>query len=119
LPDSTDDPQFTTIELTSVISSFNPKKATGPDGLNASIITRIHTVMPILLLKLFNLCLKIGHFPTEWKVAAVKLIPKPGHTKGTHKANHPISLLSLLSKCLEKLKSCRLPWYALTKHWIS
>jgi hypothetical protein len=119
LPDSTDDPQFTALELSSVIASFSPKKAPGLDGFSAAIIIRVHTVMPALLLSLFNLCLVIGHFPTEWKAAAVKLLPKPGQTENTHKACRPISLLPLLGKCLEKLISRRLSWYALTKNWIS
>jgi hypothetical protein len=119
LPDSTDNPQFTTLELSSVISSFSPKKAPGHDGFNAPIITRIHAVMPALLITLFNLCLAIGHFPTEWKKAVVKLIPKPGQTEGTDKANRPISLLPLLGKCLEKMISRRLSLYALTRRWIS
>jgi hypothetical protein len=75
--------------------------------------------MPTLLLTLFNLSLTIGHFLTEWKTAVVKLIPKPGQTEGTHKANRPISLLPLLGKCLEKMIPRRLSWYVLTRRWIS
>jgi hypothetical protein len=119
LSNSTNDPPFTTLELSSVISSFNSKKAPGHDGFNAPIISRIYTVMSALLLPLFNLCLTIGHFHTEWKTVVVKLIPKPGQTEGTHKANRPISLLPLLGKCLEKMISRRLSWYALTRRWIS
>ncbi len=115
LLDSTDDPHFTATELSSVILSFDTKKAPGLDGFNAAIIERIHTVTPSLLLTLFNLCLSMGHFPKEWKTVAVKLLPKPGQPEDTHKANRPISLLLLLGKCLEKLVSSRLTWYALTK----
>jgi len=119
LPNSTDDPHFTATELSSVISSFDPKKAPGLDGFNASIIGRVHSVIPSLLLSLFNLCLSMGHFPKEWKAAAVKLLPKPGQPEDSHKANRPISLLPLLGKCLEKLISRRLSWYALTKQWVT
>jgi hypothetical protein len=105
---STDDPHFTATELSSVISSFDTKKALELDGFNKAIIEKIHTVMPLLPLTLFNLCLSMGHFPKEWKTAAVELLPKPGQSEDTHKTNRPISLLPLLGKCLEKLISRRL-----------
>ena len=50
---------------------------------------------------IFNLSLKNGELPTEWKVSAVNSILNG--TAKTRVANYqPISLLSILSKLLEK-----------------
>ena len=50
---------------------------------------------------IFNLSLKNGELPTEWRVPAVNPIPKG--TAKTEVSNYrPISLLSILSKLLEK-----------------
>ena len=51
--------------------------------------------------KLFNLSIKLGKLPREWKAARINPIPKQGSRSDP--ANYrPISLLSILSKLLEK-----------------
>jgi len=50
---------------------------------------------------LFNLSIKLGKLPREWKAARINPIPKQGSRSDP--ANYrPISLLSILSKLLEK-----------------
>ena len=51
--------------------------------------------------KLFNLSIKLGMLPSEWKLAQVNPVPKQG-SKSDLANYRPISLLSILSKLLEK-----------------
>ena len=51
--------------------------------------------------KLFNVSLTSGELPSEWKTAHVSPIPKSGDNSNPSNY-HPISLLSILSKLLEK-----------------
>ena len=50
---------------------------------------------------LFNRSIQLGALPEEWKLSAVNPIPKSG-AKDSPKNYRPISLLSILSKLLEK-----------------
>ncbi len=54
---------------------------------------------------LFDLFLQKGKFPTEWKNAKICPIPKDPKIAFTAPNSHPISLLSSLSKILEKVVS--------------
>ena len=51
---------------------------------------------------LFNLSLRTGHIPSEWKQSLVVPIPKSNNNKGSPTNYRPISLLSVLSKLLER-----------------
>ena len=52
---------------------------------------------------IFQACLKISYFPTDFRVAEVVLLLKPGRDPTTAKGCRPISLLSCFVKCLERL----------------
>ena len=53
------------------------------------------------VIKLFNLTLTLGKLRKEWKVAQATPIPKSSQTLDPTNY-HPVSLLSILSKLLEK-----------------
>jgi len=50
-----------------------------------------------------NQRLRLGHFPTQWKCAEIIVIAKPGKPEAELGSYRPISLLSILSKILEKI----------------
>jgi len=52
--------------------------------------------------KLFNLSLCTSHAPSEWKQSLVAAIPKSNNNKDLPNNYRPISLLSVLSKLLER-----------------
>ncbi|GBP96727.1 Probable RNA-directed DNA polymerase from transposon BS [Eumeta japonica] len=56
-----------------------------------------------ILLFIFNAMLRLEYFPNNWKVAVVKMIPKPGKDLTKAESYRPISLLPTMSKLFEKL----------------
>lgn len=63
-----------------------------------------------MLTYIFNLCLATGTFPSVFKIAVVHPIFKSGDIGSTNN-NRPISVLSSLSKILEKIINDRLRNY--------
>ena len=59
--------------------------------------------LPYILAELFNECLKDSCFPDCWKVSSVVPVFKNIGERSTAKNYHPVSLVSLFSKVLEKL----------------
>lgn len=106
------DPPFTMEELTSVVKSFNPKKAPGQDGLTADICAHAINRDPEFFLSLANKCLALGYFPKAWKEATVVVLRKPGKDDYSKpKSLRPIGLLPMLGKILEKLMIGRIKWH--------
>lgn len=114
-----DDPQFTYEEIKSIVNQQNVNKAPGWDSLTADIIIRVFERNPKVIVDLYNKCLQIGHFPTPWKVAVLKVIKKskekPSNEPSTYR---PISLLPVLAKILERLLINRINWHLETNHLI-
>ena len=73
----------------------------GHDDISARTLKETALSMTSIVTQLFNISVRLGEIPDEWKVARVSPIPKSG--KSSDPANYrPISLLSILSKLLEK-----------------
>ncbi|GBP28961.1 Putative 115 kDa protein in type-1 retrotransposable element R1DM [Eumeta japonica] len=63
-----------------------------------------------------NKCLELGYFPRAWKVAAIKVIPKPGKEDYARpKSYRPIGLLPVLGKTVERMLVGRLQWHLMPK----
>ncbi|CAH2218226.1 jg13488 [Pararge aegeria aegeria] len=108
------DPPFTTAEVCSAVSSFNPKKAPGQDGLTPDVCQHAILSNPEVYLTLANKCLYLGHFPKIWKEATVVVLRKASREDYTNpKAYRPIGLLPVLGKTLEKMLLARLKWHIL------
>lgn len=96
-------PQTTPKELKSIIKNLKNKKAPGNDNLNNITLKNLPKKALILLAKITNAILKFGYFPKNWKCAKVIPIPKPGKIPNNPLHLRPISLLSALSKVVEKI----------------
>ena len=55
------------------------------------------------MIRVFNASLSKSHFPTPWKRAVIKPIPKAGKDLSLPTSHRPISLLSCLGKFFEKI----------------
>ena len=88
-------------DVLSVLLSLDINKATGPDEIPPKILKECaHQIAPSLCL-LFNQSLQHGFIPKEWKLANIIPIHKKGDISNV-KNYRPISLLSVISKVLER-----------------
>ena len=93
-------------------------KAKGPDNISITLIQKcIYTTLPSIL-HIFNFSLQSGVFPTQWKMAHVKPIPKTSKPASCSDFR-PISLLCVLSKILEKIVNDQLQAYLSTHNILS
>ena len=115
LSDADDEPPFTDEEIRECLQTMNPNRAPGPDNLTSDIVSVVVNVFPTLVTSLMNRCLDVGHFPTSWKTANVKILQKPGRDDYSDLSSYrPIGLLPVFGKLLEKLFVRRLTFAAQT-----
>ena len=96
-----DDFLCTEDEVFGLILGLDNSKSTGPDEISAKMLKgTIFSIVPSLT-KLFNLSIQTCSFPNLWKYARIVPIPKKGDLS-LPENYRPISILSLLSKLLER-----------------
>ena len=105
-----DNIETTELEVKRLLTQLNAHKATGPDGIGNWVLKHCSNTLCKPLTVLFNKCLADGVFPRTWKLANVSPVYKKGSK--SDKVNYrPISLLSNMSKVLEKIVFKRLYEY--------
>ena len=89
-------------DVSSVLKSLVTGKATGPDKVNSRMLKEIFTEISEPLSHLFNYSMMTCQVPRQWKAANVCAIFKKNdpHEVSNYR---PISLLSVISKSLEKI----------------
>ena len=92
---------LTSVEIFNILKHLNVSKAVGPDKISNRILKECAISLSEPLARLFNLSLAQGVFPSCWKIANVIPIFKK-ESKNNASNYRPISLLSSLSKVLEK-----------------
>lgn len=95
-------------EIKNYITKLPLKKAPGPDQITNDILKQLTKKSLAILATIFNACLRLGYFPNKWKLAYIVPFHKAGKDKHKPNSYRPISLLSTLSKLLEKVISIRL-----------
>ena len=88
-------------EVFDLLMSLDVSKANGPDGISARMLKFTAASITPSVTKLFNHSISQAQLPTQWKKSAIVAIPKTSDTS-TPANYHPISLLPLLSKLLER-----------------
>jgi hypothetical protein len=94
---------FTLSEIKQVIKQLNPLKAPGSDLITAHTIQEMPPEGLQTLLYIFNDITRLGYWPVPLKHAKIIMISKPGKNPTDVTSYKPISLLSVISKILEKL----------------
>lgn len=85
------------------INSFDPFKASGPDGIIPVMLQQGIDLLSGKLTRVFRASLALGYIPMRWRHTRVVFIPKPGKPAALAKSLRPISLMSFMLKALEKL----------------
>ena len=88
-------------DVFSILYNLDNNKAQGPDGIPARLLKETARQITPSLTLLFNKSLSTGVLPRDWKLANVVPVHKKDNKE--HVENYrPISLLSLISKALER-----------------
>jgi hypothetical protein len=85
------------------IKFLSNSKAPGPDNIPNIILKHLPDSTVDFITAIFNSCLKISYFPSQWKTSHVTLIPKPNKSKTDPNNYRPIHLLNTLSKVFESV----------------
>ena len=93
---------YTLEEVEKAISEVKVNSATSYDGISNRALLMTKSSISVQLTRIINECLDRGYMPTPWKKANVCPIHKNGSTSNV-KNYRPISLLSCVSKVLERL----------------
>ena len=90
-------------EIEQIIINLNSKKSAGFDNISNYLIKRIKSSIISPMCRIINSSFELGHYPTFWKTSKTHPISK-GDTNAPSVNNfRPISLLSNLSKILERV----------------
>ena len=89
-------------EVHDVLKCIDTTKATGPDGISPKLLHEAGASIVPSLTKLINLSLSSSKVPSDWKIANVIPLFKKGdkHERNNYR---PVSLLSCVSKILERI----------------
>ena len=102
---------ITVDEIKDTLKLCKNKSSPGTDTVNYQILKKLPDAFLLIIAALFTCCFKTGYFPDKWKCAKTIMIAKPGKDKKMVQSYRPISLLSCLSKLLERIIAKRLSSY--------
>ena len=88
-------------EVFDLLLSLDANKASGPDGVSATMLKATASSIAPAITKLFNKTIQLGQIPNDWKLSSIVPIPK-GNAASSVSNYRPISLLPILSKLLER-----------------
>jgi hypothetical protein len=99
---------FEDFEVESVLANLKLKSSNGLSTLPTKLIKENSSIIAPAFRIVLNKCLELGKFPSQWKVALVTPVLKPGGDKADPNSYRPISVLPNLCKAFEALLAFRL-----------
>ena len=96
------------LEIEREINKLKRSKLPGPDNLLPRLQKNCASTISSPLSKIINLSLKTESFPDDWKSAKIILLIHKSASKNCFGNYRPMSLLSELSKVMEKSMHCQL-----------
>lgn len=93
----------TPTEIAGIIRNLKNNKSPGYDGFNNRVMKNLPKKAIAYLTAVVNSLLRVGCFPSQWKIGKIIPIAKPGKRAGVPESYRPISLLPALSKVAEKV----------------
>ena len=96
-------PKTTAQEIRNIIDKTKNNKVPEIDLINGKILKNLPPKAIRLMTIIFNSILRIQYFPKQWKLAQIKMLPKPGKDPHQTASYTPISLLPVFSKIPEKI----------------
>ena len=101
-----------------LIESLNPNKSIGPDDMHPKMLIELKNDLATPLTYIFNLSLKSGKMPNDWKLANISPIYKKG-SQNLAINYRPISLTSIVCKMMEKFVRDRIMNHLKEKNLLS
>ena len=102
---------FSLQELLTALNQTKKSSAPGPDNIKYEMIKKLPLSSLQVLLHIFNNIWNSGEIPKNWKHAEIIPFPKQGKSRIDPSNYRPISLTSVLGKCMEKIVNNRLTWF--------
>lgn len=90
-----------------LLGQLDVSKATGPDDISARVLKECSRELAEPLTLLFSLSFRTGVQPRQWKNASVVPIHKKS-SRSSPTNYRPVSLLSVISKVMERVVNCQL-----------
>ena len=94
-------------EIESIIGNLNSRKTIGPNSIPTRILKEFENMLKTPLTVIINISFQTGIFPEQCKIAHITSVFKKGDTLDSSNYR-PVSLLSNISKILEKAMYTRL-----------
>lgn len=90
-------------EISSITHKSKNKKASGEDRIDNILLKNLSKKAIIQLMYIINASFKLNYYPEQFKTALVVPIPKSNKPRNEISSYRPISLLSNISKIIEKI----------------
>ncbi|GFX58771.1 probable RNA-directed DNA polymerase from transposon X-element [Trichonephila clavipes] len=96
-------PLTSPLEVRGIIKKLPNRKSPGPDQIPNIALKYLPINAITHLTKIYKWCLINCHFPTQWKIANVVMLPKPNQDHKFSQNYRPISLLNTTAKIFERI----------------